>query len=146
MSSELDQSVIKSEEKTMAMFSHFTYFLGGYIFAIVIWLIYRNKSEYVEFHVLQAVWFHIILSVLSLGLGMLFGLIMAITDDTNAHTKNIKEFFLSAPILIFYAIMFLKFLVISGYSLYMGLKANKGSFYKYPLIGNFIYKKVYGTN
>ncbi|MEO8514530.1 MAG: DUF4870 domain-containing protein, partial [Ignavibacteria bacterium] len=59
-----DQSTIQGDEKMLALFSHLSLFLGGIILPIIFWATNKDKSKFVTFHALQALWFHIAYLVL----------------------------------------------------------------------------------
>lgn len=61
-----DQSVISAqEERTWSILSHLSMFLNlftgflGPIAALIIWLVYKDRSQRVAFHALQSMWYQI---------------------------------------------------------------------------------------
>jgi uncharacterized protein len=61
-----DQRVISAqEERTWSVLSHLSMFLNlftgflGPIAALIIWLVYKDRSQRVAFHALQAMWYQI---------------------------------------------------------------------------------------
>ncbi len=149
MSLPLYQSVEPaSEEKILALFSHLSIFLGGIVLPIIFWAINKDKSRFVRFHSLQAIFFHIayvvilvaliiILVMVGIGLGIL-------SAGTFAAGKDGGVFILIAMI-IFYGFIFLSIFVFIGFGIYVGVKSYKGELSRYPVIGKIIYDKVYGT-
>jgi uncharacterized Tic20 family protein len=145
-----DQSIIQGDEKMLALFSHLSLFLGGIILPIIFWATNKDKSKFVTFHALQALWFHIayvaliiiwvfafifIAVVGGLGLG-------AFTSATGS--KEMPVIFIIAMV-GFYATLFAIIFGAIGYSVYMGIKSYQGNFVKYPIIGKKVYAKVYGS-
>ncbi len=145
-----DQSIIQGDEKMLALFSHLSLFLGGIILPIIFWATNKDKSKFVTFHALQALWFHIayiaiiiiwvfafifIAVVGGLGLG-------AFSSATG--NKEMPLFFIIAMV-GFYATLFAILFGAIGYSIYMGIKSYQGKFVKYPFIGKKVYAKVYGS-
>ena len=61
-----DRRVISTqEERTLSVLSHLSMFLNlitgflGPVAALVIWLVYKDRSEKVAFHALQSMWYQI---------------------------------------------------------------------------------------
>ena len=138
-----------SEEKILALFSHLSIFMGGIILPIIFWAINRDKSRFVRYHAMQAVFFHIafivliialiiIMVVFSIGMGI-------ISDGTFAAGKNGSAFIFVA-LFAFYALFFLAMFLFIGYGIYVGVKSYKGELTRYPVIGRYVYEKVYGES
>lgn len=138
-----------SEERILALFSHLSIFMGGIVLPIIFWVINRDKSRFVRYHAMQAVFFHIafivliialviIMVVISIGMGI-------ISAGTFAAGKNGSAFIFIA-IFAFYALIFLALFLFIGYGIYVGVKSYKGELTRYPIIGKFIYVKVYGES
>lgn len=144
-----DPNNLQGDEKMLALFSHLSLFLGGIVLPIIFWATNRDKSKFVTFHALQALWFHIayiaiiiiwvfafiIIAVIG-GLG-----VGAFTSTTGR--QEMPVFFIIAMI-GFYATLFAIIFGAIGYSIYMGIKSYQGRLVKYPVIGNKVYAKVYG--
>jgi uncharacterized Tic20 family protein len=142
---------LKNDEKMLALFSHLSLFVGGIILPIIFWATNKDKSKFVTFHSLQAIWFHvgyifaIVFGVMFMviggfGMATLFGM-------SSVHTKsNSMPAIFVVLMVAFYGLLFLLIFAGIGYSIYMGIKAYHGECKKYPIVGNIIYKKVYGAN
>ena len=72
---ERDPAVLGTqEERTLSVLAHLSIFLNlftgflGPVAALVIWLVYRDRSQKVAFHALQSVWYQVAWLVL-LGVG-----------------------------------------------------------------------------
>lgn len=138
-----------SEEKILALFSHLSIFMGGIVLPIIFWAINRDKSRFVRYHAMQAVFFHIafivliialiiIMVVFSIGMGI-------ISAGTFAAGKNGSAFIFVA-LFAFYALFFLAMFLFIGYGIYVGVKSYKGELTRYPVIGRYVYEKVYGES
>jgi len=144
-----DQSIIQGDEKMLALFSHLSLFLGGIVLPIIFWATNRDKSKFVTFHALQALWFHI--AYIALLLVFIFGfVIIAVIGGVGmgafagaTGSKEMPVFFIIAMI-GFYVLLFAIIFGSIAYSVYMGIKSYKGELCKYPVIGNKVYAKVYG--
>jgi uncharacterized Tic20 family protein len=139
-----DESSISSEEKLLALFSHLSLFLGGILLPLIFWLTNKDKSKFVTFHSLQALWFHVayvfvivfgVILVVFAGVGV--GLLTA-----DAHSKTMPPIMLIV-IIAFYGFLFLIIFGGIGYSIFMAVKSYQGNLNKYPVIGKLVYNKVY---
>jgi uncharacterized Tic20 family protein len=136
-----------SDEKLLALFSHLSIFMGGIVLPLIFWAVNKDKSRFVRFHSLQAVFFHIayivlivavVIIMVIIGIGM--GIVSA---GTFASGKN-GSVFIFIALFAFYAVFFLTLFVFIGYGIYVGVKSYKGELAQYPIIGRIIYNKVYG--
>jgi len=139
---------LRSEEKILGLFAHLSLFLGGIVIPIIFWATQKDKSKFVTFHSLQALWFHLIYIVFIIAFvlvmvigGLGFGFISAGT--MGKHIGLGPGF--AIIMIIFYAVLFIIIFGVIAYAIYMGIKAYHGGLNKYPIIGNIIYKKVYGN-
>ncbi len=137
----------ENDEKILALFSHLSIFLGGIVLPIIFWAINKDKSRFVRFHALQAIFFNvayvviliaviIIMAAIGIGLGV-------ISAGTFAAGKD-GSLFLIIGLITFYAFIFISIFVFMGYGIYVGVKSYKGELRRYPVIGKIIYEKVYG--
>ncbi len=142
------QTNLTSEEKLLALLSHLSIFFAGIILPIILWAVNKDKSKFVTFHSLQALFFHIAYGVLVVVLimilviaGMGIGFLSAAEHvSSGTHTSVVFIVFM----VLFYGVLLLSIFGVMGYSVYMGIKAHQGELKKYPIIGNIVYKKVYG--
>ncbi|MCA1728070.1 MAG: DUF4870 domain-containing protein [Actinobacteria bacterium] len=115
------------EEKTWSVLAHLSIFLNlftgflGPIAALVIWLVYRDRSPKVAFHALQSMWYQVAWLVL-LGIGWAFtGLLTLILIG-----------FLLVPV------MALLTIVPFAHAAYAAYRVSRGSGYRYPFIADLI--------
>ena len=115
------------EEKTWSVLAHlsillniFTGFLGPVV-ALVIWLVYRDRSQKVAFQALQSMWYQVAWLVL-LGIGWAFtGLLMLILIG-----------FLLVPVMAVLTI------VPFAHAAYAAYRVSRGADYRYPFIADLI--------
>jgi uncharacterized Tic20 family protein len=146
-----DANEIRSDERLIALFAHLSLFLGGILLPVIFWVTNRDKSKFIVFHSLQALWFHI--AYIALILVFVFGfVIVAIIGGVGmgafAGTTGSNEmpvFFIIA-MAGFYILLFAIIFGAIGYSIYMGIKSYKGELVRYPFIGKKVYEKVYGVS
>lgn len=109
------------DEKTWSMLAHLSMFINlltgflGPVAALVIWLVYKDRSEKVAFHALQSMWYQ---------LGWL--LILVVGWAVTSLLMIVIVGFLLVPVMIVASI--LPF-VHAGYAAY---KVNQGEDYRYP--------------
>jgi hypothetical protein len=138
-----------NEERLISLFSHLSIFLGGIVLPIIFWAINKDKSRFITFHSLQAIFFQIAyIAIIILLVFILIGSGVGIT----LLTAGAKALDSGSAIPVFFIILmivfyFLLFVVMFGfiiYGIYIGVKAYQGELKRYPIIGNIVYKKVYG--
>jgi len=115
------------EEKTWSILAHLSIFLNlftgflGPIAALVIWLVYRDRSPKVAFHALQSMWYQVAWLVL-LGAGWAFtGLLMLILIG-----------FLLVPV------MALLTLVPFVHAAYAAYRVSRDDDYRYAIVADLI--------
>ncbi|CAN5826163.1 hypothetical protein BH23ACT11_BH23ACT11_21890 [soil metagenome] len=116
-----------SDENTWSILSHVSIFLNlftgflGPVAALVIWLVYKDRSPRVSFHALQSLWYQVAwLVILSVGWTVTF-VLMAILIG-----------FLLVPVM---AILTLVPFIHAGYAAY---KVNQGEDYRYLWIADMV--------
>jgi uncharacterized Tic20 family protein len=115
------------EEKSWSVLAHLSVFLNlftgflGPIAALVIWLVYKDRSQKEAFHALQSMWYQVAWLVL-LGIGWAFtGLLMLILIG-----------FLLVPV------MALLTLVPFANAAYAAYEVGRGSDYRYPFVADLL--------
>jgi uncharacterized Tic20 family protein len=140
---------LTSDSKLLAMFSHFSIFLGGIILPIILYFVQKDKSRFVAFHALQSIFFHLFYAVIIFILVIFLVLILLATGVLGAvfskHSGSPGAgFFIGMG--IFYIGLFGSVIIAIAYGIYMGVKAYNGEMKKYFLVGDWAYKKVYGKS
>lgn len=144
-------NIINNDERLIALFSHLSIFFGGIILPFIFWLTNKDKSKFITFHSLQTLWFHllfivmIIVFVIILIIVFVFGGIGVSALVSGTKSGEMSMFFIIFMI-AFYFLLFAMIFGIYGYSIYMGIKAYKGEFVMYPIVGKRVYDKVYKVN
>jgi len=144
---------VTSDEKLMAMLSHLSVLFGGMILPIILWAVQKDKSKFVRYHSLQAIFFHIAYAGIIIILVVVMVIVFAVFGvglgamSSNGHGHSDGGAFPVIMILlmvVFYGGIFLTIFGAIAYEVFIAIKAYKGSYIKIPVIGNIIYKKVYG--
>src|SRR5215210_4682416 len=118
-----DRRVIGSqEERTWSVLSHLSMFLNlltgflGPVAALIIWLVYKDRSREVAFHALQSMWYQI---------GWL--VILAVGWTVTGLLTMILIGFLLIPVMAVVSV------VPFVHATYAAYKAGKGDEYRYPV-------------
>lgn len=139
---------ISKEEKIMALLSHLSIFIPniGVLAPIIIWITNKEKSDFVRFHALQAIFFQLIFFVLMM-LFIFIGIILMFASipwfDLSSNPEPGGVFFLS---MIFMFMFFPLWIIFGIYAAVASAKSYKGEIFKYAIIGSIIQKKVYTEN
>ena len=148
----MQQENLTSEERLMAMLSHLSLLFGGIVLPIIFWATQKDKSRFIRYHALQSIFFQIayivILVILIVALSLLaifFGVGLGILTATASSDPDAFPLLLVLFIILFYAAVIISAFGLMGYSIYLAVKSYQGSYIKVPIIGNIIYKKVYGS-
>jgi len=119
-----------NEEKLFALLSHLSIFIGGIILPIILWATQKDKSKFIAFNALQAIFYQLsyiaffiifILVFVSLYifLGLGAGLLFIGQSPDFAPVVSILVIIAS---IIFYAAIFIVMFGFMGYAIYMGIK------------------------
>ncbi|MBS1723417.1 MAG: DUF4870 domain-containing protein [Armatimonadetes bacterium] len=112
---------MSQEEKTWGALAHVIPLVAalmssfGWVAALVIWLLYKDKSKFVAFHALQQAFFMLAVWVLAL-----IGVVLFVTV-------------VGIPIAILVWIVCLGAAI--GGPIYAAIKASNGGWWEYPLVG-----------
>jgi uncharacterized Tic20 family protein len=127
--------LLSQDERTMAMLAHILQVVGWWMAPLIIFLI-RRESRFTSFHALQALLLQIIYLVFVVGFMVLwFGsFVLTMVHHTPAKdTPPPLALFIVAPLLWLGLIgMWIVMLVIA---IVYGLKAGRGEWAEYPLLG-----------
>lgn len=118
------------DERQWSMLSHLSVLvniitgIGGPIAALVIWLVYKDRSQRVAFHALQSLWYQVAWAVI-LFLGW------SITAVLTVVTFGLLGFVL-VPLMGL--VTFVPFI----HQCYAAYKVNQGADYRYPVIADMV--------
>jgi uncharacterized Tic20 family protein len=115
------------DERTWSIVAHLTVLLdlitviGGPIAALVIWLVYKDKSQMVAFHALQSLWYQVAWIVILLVGWTITGILSLIVIG-----------------LLLIPVMLILTLVPIVHQCYAAYKVSQGVDYRYPVIADMI--------
>ena len=138
---------ISKEEKLMALLSHLSIFIPniGILALIIIWVTNKEKSNFVRFNALQAIFFQLIffiLMMLFIFVGIILMLIAIPWFDLSSNAEPGILFFLS---MVFMFMYFPLWIIFGIYAVVASAKSFKGRIFKYAIIGRIIERKVYSS-
>ncbi len=122
------------DEQTWSMLAHLSVLLniitgiGGPIAALIIWLVYKDKSQRVAFHALQSLWYQIAWAIVFLILGTVGVFVGGVL--------TVITFGLALIVLIPLAIVI--GLAPFVHQCYVAYKVNQGVDYRYPVISDLV--------
>jgi uncharacterized Tic20 family protein len=115
------------DERTWSMLAHLSILLslvtgiGGPIAALVIWLVYKDKSQRVAFHALQSLWYQVAWAViLFVGWSITFILMFVLIG------------FLLVPVMAIASLVPFVHMCYAAYKVYQGVD------YRYPIIADMV--------
>src|SRR5918997_4348421 len=120
-------SMSAQDEKTWSVLSHLSMFLNlftgllGPVAALLIWLVYKDRSQKVAFHALQSMWYQVA------WIAIIFAYVIVSTILT-VVIIGIFMFFL-LPLIA---------LIPIAHQCYAAYKLNQGVDYRYPVIADMI--------
>jgi len=138
---------ISKEEKLMALLSHLSIFIPniGILALIIIWVTNKEKSNFVRFNALQAIFFQLIffiLMMLFIFVGIILMLVAIPWFDLSSNAEPGILFFLS---MVFMFMYFPLWIIFGIYAVVASAKSFKGRIFKYAIIGRIIERKVYSS-
>ncbi len=144
---------VSSDEKLLALISHLSILFGGLLVPFIIWITQKEKSGFVRFHSLQAIFYHLSFTVIIIVLVFVMIFVMVIsgvglgvfTEGSTSGNGSEPPVLFIIIMISFYAGIFLFAIGGVAYGIYLGIKAYQGYLTKAPIIGKIIYRKVYGT-
>ncbi len=136
---------LKSDEKLMSLLSHLSIVIPniGIIAPIVIWVTQKDKSKFVRFNAIQAIFFQLVffvLIMLSIFIGLIFMLISLPVIIKNPDAAPGVLFWVSMGVMNLY---FPLWLIFSLYAVVAAIRSFKGKIFRYIIIGKLVEKRVY---
>ena len=132
------QTMTPGDERTWGMMAHLSTLLnlvtgfGGPIAALIIYLVYKDRSRFVAYHAMQAMVFQLIWWF---GGGVLIGLMWAIVGALSAIIIGIVLIPVAAVITPLLALMPVGALM---YGIIGAVQTNQGQDFKYWLVGDWV--------
>lgn len=142
------QGSVTQNEKLLAMFAHLSMFFGSLWVPLIFWAINKDKSKFVSFHSLQALFFHIAYTVVLVFL-VIFAAVVGMAAGLIKPGQNSPPDVGALQVIVVLALGAVVMGFIFGcvaLAIINAVSSYKGGMKKYPIIGNIVYKKIYGVN
>jgi len=129
----------------MSMLSHLAILIPniGILAPIVIWFTQKEKSKFVRYNALQAIFFQLlffILLILSIFIGIILMAVSLILANASSGGEPGVFFWVSMGVMNLYFPLWFLF---SIYAIVGAVKSFKGKTFRYLIIGKIIEKRVY---
>ena len=132
------QPLAPGDERTWGMLSHLSVLLnlitgfGGPIAALIVYMVYKDRSRFVAYHALQSMVFQLIWWY---GGGLLIGAMWAIVGALSAIVIGVVLIPLALPMTCILALLPLGAVV---YGIVGAVQTNQGQDFKYWLVGDWV--------
>jgi len=139
---------IPQNDRMLAMFAHLSMFFGSLVVPLIFWAINKDKSRFVSFHSLQALFFHIVYTVVLVFLVIFVAVVGVLAGLIKPESSGPPEMGAIQIIVILALSVFVLGIVFGSVALAIinAVSAYKGGMKKYPIVGNMVYKRIYGVN
>ena len=136
---------ISSDEKLMSLLAHLSIIIPniGIIAPIIIWVTQKDKSKFVRFNAIQAIFFQLVFFILIMasiliGLILMFVSLPMITQNPDAAPGAL--FWVSMGVMNLYFPLWIIFAI---YAVVAAVKSFRGKIFRYLIIGRIIERRVY---
>jgi uncharacterized Tic20 family protein len=148
MDHQTEQQNISQNDRMLAMFAHLSMFFGSIWIPLIFWAINKDKSKFVSFHSLQSLFFHIAYTVALVFLVIFVAVVGVLAGLINSESSGPPEMGAIQIIVILVLSVFVLGFVFGSVALAIinAISAYKGGMKKYPIVGNMVYKRIYGEN
>jgi uncharacterized Tic20 family protein len=136
---------LSSDEKLMSLLSHLSIIIPniGVIAPIIIWVTQKDKSKFVRFNAIQAIFFQLlffVLVILSVFTGVILMLVSTLILTKTPDAAPGTLFWVSMGIMYLYFPLYIIFVI---YAVVAAVKSFKGKIFRYLIIGRVIERRVY---
>ncbi len=138
-----------SDERLLGMLAHLSIFFGGIILPIILWATQKDKSKFVTYNSLLALFFHISYTVLIIFYVIFMVIVLLVLGVGFGSMQSQSGGEMSGAMIIvmivLYAGMFLMIFLGIGYGIYLAIKTYQGKLVSVPILGKIVFKKVFGV-
>jgi uncharacterized Tic20 family protein len=136
---------LSSDEKLMSLLSHLSIIIPniGVIAPIIIWVTQKDKSRFVRFNAIQAIFYQLtffVLVILSVFIGVILMLVSTLILTKTPDAAPGTLFWVSMGIMYLYFPLYIIFVI---YAVVAAVKSFKGKIFRYLIIGRVIERRVY---
>lgn len=148
MDQQTEQEIVSQNDRMLAMFTHLSMFFGSIWIPLIFWAINKDKSKFVSFHSLQSLFFHIAYTVVLVFLVIFVAVVGVLAGLIKPESSGPPEMGAIQIIVILALGVIVMGFVFACVALAIinAISAYKGGMKKYPIVGNMVYKRIYGEN
>jgi len=125
----------------MALLAHILGIFAGFLAPLIFFLVKRD-SKFVSFHALQALAWHVIYFVLMMVGMVVFFINIFMHANFPAADKNTFPFAFFGPFIFIWLMGMCGWAINLTLAVVYGVKANKGEWAQFPLIGGWILRNI----
>jgi len=139
---------IPQNDRMLAMFAHLSMFFGSVWIPLIFWAIYKDKSRFVSFHSLQALFFHIAYTIVLVVLVIFVAIVGVLAGLIKPESSGPPEMgAIQIIVILALGVIVMGFVFVCvALAIINAISSYKGGMKKYPIVGNMVYKRVYGVN
>ena len=132
------------DERTMALLAHVLGIFAGFLAPLIFFLVKRD-SKFVSFHALQSLAWHVIYFVLMMAAVVIFFINIFVHASFPPTDKNAFPFAFFGPFIFIWLIGMCGWVMNFVLGTVYGIKANRGEWAQFPLIGGWILRNIVFT-
>ena len=122
-----------SDERTWAILSHVMALFAGFIAALVVYILFKDRGPFVRTHAVTEWNFQLTLLVVdAVGFALAFSTFATIGPNSNGPPPGLALFFVG------YALIFASNILRLIFGIIAAVAAGKGQFYRYPIAIRFV--------
>ncbi|MBS2027931.1 MAG: DUF4870 domain-containing protein [Deltaproteobacteria bacterium] len=139
----MNETPVSSDDKTWALMAWLLGFFFGFIPALIIFIVMREKSKFVGFHALQALFWHflyiaVMVPIILIGFAVGFSSLVGFSQQHSGEPP--------VGVIVGFVVMLL-FVVLLGFAnlivmIVMAVKASGGAWPELPLVGRWARRAV----
>ena len=139
---------IPQNDRMLAMFAHLSMFFGSVWIPLIFWAIYKDKSRFVSFHSLQALFFHIAYTIVLVVLVIFVAIVGVLAGLIKPESSGPPEMgAIQIIVILALGVIVMGFVFVCvALAIINAISSYKGGMKKYPIVGNMVYKRIYGVN
>jgi len=139
---------VPQNDRMLAMFAHLSMFFGSVWIPLIFWAIYKDKSKFVSFHSLQALFFHIAYTIVLVVLVIFVAVVGVLAGLIKPESSGPPEMgAIQIIVILALGVIVMGFVFVCvALAIINAISSYKGGMKKYPIVGNMVYKRVYGVN
>jgi len=148
MDQQTEQEIVSQNDRMLAMFAHLSMFFGSIWIPLIFWAIYKDKSRFVSFHSLQALFFHLAYTAIIVVMVIFVAVVGVLAGLIKPESSGPPEMgAIQIIVILALGVIVMGFVFVCvALAIINAISSYKGGMKKYPIVGNMVYKRIYGVN